>query len=99
MLINDGYTKYQTIQSIGQDADDLGDRLSELTMPTSLIHGQSDQLTSSVWGKRLSQPLPNAQLTLIDCCGHLPHVEQPNDALEEALVIQPRFIQHLCNSS
>ncbi|MBD2100995.1 alpha/beta fold hydrolase [Leptolyngbya sp. FACHB-261] len=85
MLINDGYTKQQLIQSIGRDEDKLGDRLSDLTIPTLFIHGQNDQFTSPAWSERLSHQLPHSQLTLIDRCGHLPHVEQP-EALSAALL-------------
>lgn len=85
MLINDGYTKQQLIQSICRGEDRLDNRFTELTLPTLIVHGQNDRFTSSTWSEHLYRQLPNAQLTLIDRCGHLPHVEQP-DVLSAALL-------------
>jgi pimeloyl-ACP methyl ester carboxylesterase len=85
MLMNDGYTKQQLIQSIGRGEDRLDDCVSEIPVPMLFVHGYNDPFTSWALSETLSRQLPHAQLKLIDRCGHLPHVEQP-EVLSAALL-------------
>jgi proline iminopeptidase len=65
----------QTVwESIGSDYDVLG-RLSPLGFPTLVVHGRDDPIpaASSTEGAKAM----NAQLVLLDDCGHVPYVEQP----------------------
>jgi proline iminopeptidase len=71
--------------SIGDDYDLLG-RLSPMGFPTLFVHGRDDPIpvASSIEGARAM----NAQLVLLDDCGHVPYVEQPGQlfaALDEFL--------------
>ncbi len=52
--------------------------LTRLTMPALLIWGRGDQIVPLAYGKALDAELPNSELLVIDQCGHLPHIEEPD---------------------
>jgi Predicted hydrolases or acyltransferases (alpha/beta hydrolase superfamily) len=65
----------QTVwESLGTNYDVLS-RLSPLGFPTLIVHGRDDPIppASSIEGAKAV----NAQLVLLDDCGHVPYVEQP----------------------
>jgi len=62
----------------------LDDRLDEITVPTDLIWGRSDQLLPAAYAERLAAGLPRARITWLDHCGHVPENECPG-AFTEAL--------------
>jgi proline iminopeptidase len=65
----------QTVwESLGSNYDVLG-KLSPLGFPTLVVHGRDDPIpaASSIEGAKAL----NAQLVLLDDCGHVPYVEQP----------------------
>jgi proline iminopeptidase len=65
----------QTVwESLGSNYDVLV-RLSPFGFPTLVVHGRDDPIpaASSINGARAM----NAQLVLLDDCGHVPYVEQP----------------------
>jgi proline iminopeptidase len=65
----------QTVwESIGSNYDVL-QKLSPLGFPTLVVHGRDDPIpaASSIEGAKAM----NAQLVLLDDCGHVPYVEQP----------------------
>jgi proline iminopeptidase len=71
--------------SIGTDYDLLA-RLSPMDFPVLIVHGRDDPIPreSSIEGARAM----NAQIVLLDDCGHVPYVEQPGplfSALDEFL--------------
>ncbi|MCY0878610.1 MAG: alpha/beta hydrolase [Firmicutes bacterium] len=51
--------------------------LTRLTMPTLLIWGREDRIVPLAYGKALHERLAQSELTVIDSCGHLPHIEEP----------------------
>ena len=65
----------QTVwESLGSNYDVL-EKLSPLGFPTLIVHGRDDPIpaASSIEGAKAM----NAQLVLLDDCGHVPYVEQP----------------------
>ncbi len=49
-----------------------------LTMPLLLIQGGADRVTpAAANAELLAQAVPQAQLVVLDGCGHLPEVEEP----------------------
>jgi pimeloyl-ACP methyl ester carboxylesterase len=52
-------------------------RLPELQVPTLIVHGARDPLVPAAWAERAHRLIPNSELEIIDQCGHLPPVEQP----------------------
>ena len=55
--------------------------LSAITMPTLVITGDNDTVVATADSVRLASELPNAQLVVIENCGHLPNEEKPQEFL------------------
>ena len=55
----------------------LRNELSKITVPCNLIWGANDTITPPFVGEEFKKLLPDAQLTLLDHCGHAPMMEQP----------------------
>jgi pimeloyl-ACP methyl ester carboxylesterase len=55
----------------------LEGRMNEITVPVNLLWGESDQVMSLEYAKRMLAQLPNAQLTKLSRCGHAPAIECP----------------------
>jgi len=53
--------------------------LAELTQPTLLVWGQNDRLVALSGSRRLMRELPQARLAVLQRCGHLPMLEQPEE--------------------
>ena len=74
----------QTAQAIGKFMWPIADhglikRAHRVTMPTLLIWGDSDQIIPLSYAYAFQKLLPNSELTIIEQCGHLPHLEKPGD--------------------
>lgn len=57
----------------------IGDRLSQITTPTLVVTGDSDQVVSTEDSKRAASAIPGAQLEIIKNSGHLANEEKPGD--------------------
>jgi len=79
MITNDGYTVERFIESIQRREDVLDHRLSSLNVPTLIVHGREDELTPLALSERLHWEFLGSELRIIDRCGHMPHVEQPEE--------------------
>jgi pimeloyl-ACP methyl ester carboxylesterase len=51
-------------------------RLPQLTLPSLVIWGRQDKILGTKAANQFAHLLPNAQLTWIESCGHVPHLEQ-----------------------
>lgn len=58
-------------------------RLAEVTTPVDLLWGESDRYLGRGYPERLLAGLPNARLTWIPACGHLPQAECPERFIKE----------------
>ncbi|MDH3254172.1 MAG: alpha/beta hydrolase [Acidobacteriota bacterium] len=70
----------------------LDDRLSEVPVPVDLVWGESDQLMTLDYAKRVADQLPRARITTIAACGHHPANECPAalaEKLGEVLSMEP----------
>lgn len=56
---------------------DLEKWLHRLRLPTQVVWGADDRLFPPALGRKLSALIPNAPLHLIEACGHVPAIEQP----------------------
>lgn len=54
-------------------------RLSELSVPATLVHGQDDGVFPVAWSERAASRMPAAELHLFEDCGHLPTWERTDD--------------------
>lgn len=64
-------------------------RLGESTIPVNVFWGREDQTVPLEFSHKLLELVPQAQLTIIDQAGHLPHLERP-DILNPILLDQLR---------
>ncbi|HEY5637836.1 MAG TPA: alpha/beta hydrolase [Burkholderiales bacterium] len=70
---------------------DCARTITGVACPVTVISGENDLVTPpETNAKRIAAAAPNATLTMVPDCGHLPHLEFPdlfNEALREALAI------------
>jgi 2-hydroxy-6-oxonona-2,4-dienedioate hydrolase len=57
--------------------NNLADQLPNLHVPALLIWGKDDRITPPFVGEQFRSLLPNAELHLLDKCGHAPMMERP----------------------
>ncbi len=57
----------------------LRDRFASVSVPTTLVWGDRDQIVPPDHATRLAALLPNASEAIIDGCGHNPAYERPNE--------------------
>jgi pimeloyl-ACP methyl ester carboxylesterase len=62
--------------------NDLPQHLNEINLPTLVITGDDDRIVPTADSIRLAGELPDATLTVVEDCGHLPHEEQPEAFME-----------------
>jgi len=73
--------------------------LPKLTMPTLIIWGERDRVVPVHQAHEAAKRLPNGRLAVIPDCGHLPHIERPDQfvrALDQFLtehaLVQPAHV-------
>jgi pimeloyl-ACP methyl ester carboxylesterase len=54
------------------------ERLSEVEVPTLLVHGVEDRIVPVIWAERAHRLMKNSEIEVIPECGHLPPIEQPD---------------------
>jgi pimeloyl-ACP methyl ester carboxylesterase len=59
--------------------------LHRLALPTQVIWGAQDRLFPLEYGRKLAGLIPGARFAVIDDCGHLPQIEQPDRLAELVL--------------
>lgn len=52
--------------------------LPRVTNPSLIVWGREDRIVPVVCGEQYRRLLPNARLTVLDQCGHLPAIERPD---------------------
>ena len=62
----------------------LPDLLARVNIPTRIIWGREDALAPLECGRLFRQAIPNSDLVIIENCGHLPHIEKPQEFLQAA---------------
>jgi pimeloyl-ACP methyl ester carboxylesterase len=60
-------------------------RLSQISQPTLILWGRQDRILGTRDAEVFAQQLPQSQLTWIEDCGHVPHLEQP-EATAQAIL-------------
>lgn len=57
----------------------LAARLRRVQAPTLVVWGRQDGITPLAYGERYRDLVPGARLLVLDRCGHLPPLEQPEE--------------------
>ena len=64
------------------DVPALENWLHRIKLPTQIIWGDTDRLFPAAYGERWRMLIANSKLTILERCGHLPHVEYPLDTAQ-----------------
>jgi pimeloyl-ACP methyl ester carboxylesterase len=65
--------------TLASKESDLEGELAQVQTPTLVISGDDDRIVPSQESVRLATELPNAELAMIENCGHVPHEECPDE--------------------
>ena len=68
--------------TLASQESDLPERLDEIRQPTLVITGDDDRIVPTEQSLRLADELPDAKLSVISQCGHLPHEERPAEFMQ-----------------
>lgn len=60
----------------------VGVDLSQIAMPTLVIHGQLDAIVPVAIGEAVAAAIPNSELVLIPDAGHVPTLTRPREVVE-----------------
>jgi pimeloyl-ACP methyl ester carboxylesterase len=63
-------------------AHDTQDRLSQIEVPTLVIHGTADRMLGVINGRLIASRIPGARLEILEDVGHMFWWEQPERAAE-----------------
>ncbi|MER3427547.1 MAG: 2-hydroxy-6-oxo-2-4-heptadienoate hydrolase [Pyrinomonas sp.] len=74
---NDGYAIEKLTESIARNEDVLDGKLGAIKQPTLIVWGREDKLTPLLFAERFKREIPQAQLVIIERCGHVPQIEKP----------------------
>ena len=66
---------------VPDNLDELAQRYGEIETPTFLLWGDHDSVIPLWVGERLAEEMPNATLTVLAECGHVPPEETPEESL------------------
>jgi len=84
MAIDTGVEAFESQQAAIMGRMDSRGSLGAITCPTLVIVGDNDTLTPPELAREIAEGIPGAQLKVIEDCGHLSSIEQP-DAVNEAI--------------
>jgi len=97
----------RTLSFSGRVATNFVDDLESLSVPTLLVHGEDDPLVPPRWSERAAKLIPDAELDVIEDCGHWTPRERP-DRFNERLrgwlpdpqrVSTPQYTRRGCPAS
>lgn len=87
----EGYTKPLRVENwdralweltAASERPDVAGRLDHLTLPVLVITGDDDRIVPTEQSLRLAGELPDADLVVLEACGHVPQEECPEPWLE-----------------
>jgi len=77
--------------TIASSTSDLEEELETIQLPVLVLTGDDDRIVPTEQSIQLAEDLPNAELKILDSCGHLPQEECPEAFLDAVL----GFLEHL----
>jgi pimeloyl-ACP methyl ester carboxylesterase len=57
-------------------------RLADVRVPVLVVWGESDRVVTPAYGRAVAASFPDARLEILERCGHMPQIEQPQRLLE-----------------
>jgi triacylglycerol lipase len=79
LKMNDFFTVHRTFDGIFRYDQFLDPVLERITSPTLVIWGKDDKVTPLPDGNRFLRGIRGATMELLEYCGHVPHIERPDD--------------------
>jgi pimeloyl-ACP methyl ester carboxylesterase len=73
------YACLKTLLTLSENTGDPG----RVRAPTLLVWGDEDRMVPLASGKRLHRAIAGAQLEVIPACGHMPHLERPEELMRK----------------
>lgn len=64
---------------------DLEKWLHRINVPTHIVWGREDRILPSAYAQLWSERVPKAKVTMVEACGHSPHVEHVDRVTEKVL--------------
>lgn len=74
--------------------DNLKDLLGQIKVPTLLLWGEDDQVTTMEVAEMFHKLIPNSQLVTVKKCGHAPMIEHPEWFSEEVQKFLKKHSRH-----
>lgn len=65
------------VAGAGMSDPTLLGRLGGISVPTLVVHGESDRVVTPAYGRAVAGAIPGAEFTAVPAAGHLPHLEAP----------------------
>lgn len=59
----------------------ISEKYKDINVPTLIVWGKQDSIVPLQIGQHLHKDIARSELVVIDKCGHIPHEERPEDAL------------------
>jgi len=76
------YALIRTAKSIiPANVQQISEKYKDINVPTLILWGRQDRIVPLQIGQRLHKDIARSELVVIDNCGHIPHEEKPEDAL------------------
>ncbi|MBD2329049.1 alpha/beta fold hydrolase [Alkalinema sp. FACHB-956] len=63
----------------------LSDRIAQVSVPTLIVWGRQDGILGIRDADRFHTTIPQSQLLWVDQCGHVPHLEKPQETADHLL--------------
>lgn len=79
MIEEAGYAGLRNQQKAFTDRPDSRPTLPDISCPTFVLCGRDDVVTPLDMSEEIADGIPNAQLTVLDTCGHIPMLEWPEE--------------------
>lgn len=73
---------WEYLQAWSTEPSDVSNRLEEIKKPTLIISGRQDSIVPLEDSEKIASRILNAELAIIEECGHMPHEEKPEEFIE-----------------
>ena len=91
-LLDRDYVRFVLRVSRATRDRSVKDELDRLKLPTLMIWGRNDEITPPAVGKEFQSRIDDAELRIIDNCGHAPNLEHP---AAFTLILQEFLSRHM----
>lgn len=73
---------WEYLQAWSTKPSDVGQHLDRISQPTLVISGDEDKVVPVEDSQKIAEFIEDANLVLIEDCGHMPHEEKPDEFIK-----------------